>query len=139
MREIALILHFIGLALGLGTSFGYMFLGIAATKMDQDEAKKFTLNSFALSKMGTIGIILLVLSGFYLITPFWSVLNSMPLLIIKLFLVLILIVLIILLNQASVKAKTGDFEKQMKKIEILGKFSLLTGLAIVVLAVLNFS
>lgn len=138
MREIMLILHFIGLALGLGTSFGHMFLGITASKMEPDEAKKFTLNTFALSTMGTIGIILLVLTGIYLIMPFWNVINTMPLLIIKLILVIVLISLIILLNRFSEKAKTGDFEKQMKKIETLGKFSLLTALAIVVLAVLNF-
>lgn len=133
-----LILHLIGLSLGLGTSFGYMFLGISASKMKPEEAKKFTLNTFALSNMGTIGIVVLVLSGLYLIMPFLPTLGSSPFLIAKLILVLVLVIIIALLNRAASRAKAGDFENQMKKIQVLGKFSLLTALAIVVMAVLNF-
>ncbi len=138
MREFMLIIHMLGLTMGLGTSFGYMFLGIASSKMSKEDAKKFTLQSFSLSKMGTIGITLLVLSGGYLITPYLASLPDRPLLIAKLALVVVLIVLIILLNIASKKAKAGDFEKQVKKIQLLGKFSMLTAVSIVVLAVLNF-
>ncbi len=137
MREFMLIIHLLGLTMGLGTSFGYMFLGMAASKMPQEEALKFTLQSFSLSKMGTIGIILLVLSGGYLMTPYWASLPDRPLLIAKLSLVLILIVLIIILTIASQKAKKGDIG-QLKKIKAMGPISLLTAIAIVVLAVLNF-
>ena len=138
MREAMLIIHFLGLAIGLGTSFGYMFLGIAASKMQKDEALKFTLQSFSLSKMGTIGLILLVLSGGYLMTPYWASLADRPLLIAKLSLVVVLIVMIIMLNMAANKAKKGDLENQLKKIPILGRLSMLTAITIVVLAVLNF-
>jgi len=40
MREAMLIIHFLGLAMGLGTSFAIMFLGIAGSKMDKEEGKK---------------------------------------------------------------------------------------------------
>ena len=133
-----LIIHFLGLSMGLGTSFGFLFLGIAASKMHKDEALKFTLQTFGLSKMGTIGIILLVLSGGYLMTPYWASLADRPLLMAKLTFVVVLIILIILLNIASKKARAGDFEKQMRKIRMMGQISLLTGIAIVILAVLNF-
>ena len=138
MREIMLVIHLLGLSMGLGTSFGFMFLGIAASKMDKEEAQKFTLNTFALSKMGTIGIILLVISGGYMITPYLKVLGTMPFLIVKLILVLILIALIILLNRSSKKAKAGDFKNQLKRIQMLGRFSLLTAILIVIMAVLSF-
>jgi len=138
MREAMLIFHFLGLTMGLGTSFGYMFLGIAASKMQKEEALKFTLQSFSLSKMGTIGLVLLVFSGGYLITPFWASLSERPLFIAKLTLLAILIILIILLNIASQKAKKGDFEKQLIRIKTLGRFSMLTAIGIVILAVLNF-
>lgn len=138
MREFMLIIHMLGLTMGLGTSFGYMFLGIAASKMQKDEALKFTIQTFSLSKMGTIGIILLVLSGGYLITPYWPTLTDRPLLMAKLTLVVVLIVLIVLLNSAVGKAKKGDVERQLKKIQIMGRFSMLTAIAIVILAVLNF-
>jgi uncharacterized membrane protein len=115
-----------------------MFLGIAASKLPKEEAMKFTKQSFSLSKMGTIGIILLVLSGGYLITPYWTSLADYPLFMAKLVLVVILIVFIILLNIAAGKVKSGDEKSQLKKIQVMGQISLLTGIAILILAVLNF-
>ncbi len=138
MREAMLIIHFLGLTMGLGTSFGYMFLGMAASKMPKDEAMKFSLQSFVLSKMGTIGLILLVLSGGYLMTPYWATLTERPFLMIKLALVAVLIVLIIALNMTMSKAKKGDFITHLKKIQLLGRISMLTAITIVILAVLNF-
>ena len=138
MREVMLALHFIGLTMGLGTGFAQAFLGIAVSKMPPDEAIKFRLHSLVLGKMGTIGIVLLIFSGLYLITPYWKVLPTSPLLILKLVLVTILVVLITLINIASKKAKEGDAEAQFKKMGLLGKLTLTTGLAILVLAVIIF-
>jgi len=138
MRELMLILHFIGLTLGLGTSFAHAFLGIATSKMSADEATKFRLHSLVLSKMGHIGIVLLIFSGLYLITPYWKILPSSPLLILKLSLVIILVLLIILINLSSGKAKKADAVGQLKKMEQLGKMTLLIGLVIVILAVYIF-
>jgi len=137
MREAMLILHFIGLAMGVGTSIGFMFLGIAGSKLEQEEAKKFMINSFALSRMGHIGITLLIITGGYLMTPYWGALTSMPLMIVKLALVLLLVVLIVVLSRAANKAKQGD-ASQVMKIRGLGNVALLTGIAIVVLAVLQY-
>lgn len=130
-----LILHFIGLAMGLGTGFAHAFLGTITTKMSAEEAIKFRLHSLVLSKMGHIGITLLLISGFYLISPYWKVLSTMPLLIVKLSLVAILIILISLIGAAGSKAKKGDPAVQLKKMEALGKMTLLVGIAIVIVAV----
>lgn len=138
MRELMLILHFIGLAMGLGTSFAFMFLGISASKMQEDESKKFSLNILVLSRMGHIGLTLLILSGIYLMTPYWEVLANTPLLIIKLILVVILTVIIGILSSAGRKAKAGEFEKNIKTISTFGKVSLLIALLITVFAVLIF-
>ena len=133
-----LIAHFLGLAMGLGTSFAFMFLGIASSKMDPSESQKFRMNTFALSLMGHIGITLLIVSGLYLITPYWKVLSTLPLLIAKLVLVLVLATLIGIITAKAKKARKGDAEKYLKQIEPLGKIALLVGLAIVVLAVYVF-
>ena len=138
MREIMLILHFIGLTMGLGTSFAHAFLGMATARMSAEEATKFRVHTLVLSRMGHVGLALLLISGFYLITPYWATLSSMPLLIVKLVLVLILIVLIILISLQVKKAKQGDAEAQLKKMQGLGKMTLLVGLAIVVVAVFIF-
>jgi hypothetical protein len=137
MREAMLIVHFLGLAMGIGTSIGFMFLGIAGSKMEKEEGLKFAINTFALSRMGHIGLTLLVISGLYLMTPFWGTLNTQALLIAKLALVLTLIVTITIVTIASNKVKKGDAAR-MKQIMVLGRVALLTGLAIVVLAVLVF-
>ncbi len=138
MREVMLILHFIGLTMGLGTGFAHAFLGTVASKMPADEAIKFKLHSLVLARMGHIGIALLLISGLYMITPYWKVLSSMPLLIVKLSLVAILIVSIGLISSAGAKAKKGDAERQFKKMEVLGKLTLLVGIAIVIVAVKVF-
>lgn len=134
-----LICHFLGLAMGLGTGFAHAFLGAAAAKMQGEELIKFRLNSLVISNMGYVGIALLVISGFYMITPYWKVISDMPLLIAKLSLVAILICIIIMINGAARKAKKGiEVEKQFRKMELMGKFTLLIGISIVVLAVKVF-
>ena len=129
---------FIGLAMGLGTSLSFMFLGIAASKMEESDARQFTLKTLALSRMGHIGLTLLVISGGYLMTPYWSSLTSMPLMMAKLVGVVLLAVLIGVLSVWGKKAKQGDTEVYLKKMERVGKVSLLTTAGIVVLAVLIF-
>ncbi len=138
MRDVMLIVHFIGLAMGLGTSIAFMFLRIASSKMEEKEAQTFRLNTFALTKMGNIGIVLLIISGGYLMTPYWTILFATPLLIAKLVLVLALAAFIGIIGSFAKKAKKGDAEKFLKKIEPLGKLALLTALTIVVLAVFIF-
>lgn len=138
MRIAMLMVHFLGLAMGLGTSFGFFFLGRAGSKMKKEEGKQFAINSFAMGRMGHIGLAMLIVSGFYLITPFWSSLASRPLLIAKLFLVLTLTTSVILAGIYTRQAKKGTAERYLKKIKNLGRLSLLSGIAIVVLAVLVF-
>jgi len=133
-----LFFHFIGLAMGLGTGFAHAFLGSLVKKMTTEEATRFRMHSLVLGRMGHTGITLLLISGFYLMTPFWKTLPSNPLLIAKLSLVLVLTVLLVLIAIATRKAKQGDVEQQLKKMEVFGKLTLVTALAIVILAVSVF-
>jgi len=138
MHEILLIIHFIGLAMGLGTSFAFMFLGIASAKMEKSEATKFTLSTFALAKMGHIGMTLLVVSGLFLITPYWQTLLSTPLLIVKLCLVILLGGLLGMIAKTVKNAQIGNPEIHFKKLMTLGRIAMVTSLTIVVLAVFIF-
>ena len=133
-----LILHFIGLTMGLGTSFAHAFLGQVVAKLDREEAVKFRLQAMVLSRMGYVGIALLIGSGAYLIIPYWSTLPANPYLILKLVLVAILAVLILLIGRGTRMARKGDAEHNLKKIEPMGKLTLLIGIAIVILAVFIF-
>lgn len=138
MREIVLIIHFIGLAMGLGTSFAYMFLGMAASKMETENRIRFMLNTASLSKMGHIGYVLLVISGLYLMTPYWKTLPEQPLLITKLVLVLVLGALIGLLSSFMRKAAQGNAEAYFARSSRLGPFAMICGIAIVAIAVYIF-
>lgn len=138
MREAMLIVHFLGLAMGVGTSFAFMFVGIKASKMETEKGKEFQMNSFSLARMGHIGLALLVLSGGYLATPYWSNLGEYPLFITKLILVVALGAIIGILSSKAKKAIAANDDAAMQKLATFGKLNLLIGLAIVVLAVLNF-
>jgi len=138
MREVMLILHFIGLVMGMGTGFAHAFLGIATPKMSADEATRFRMHTLVLGKMGHTGIGLLIVSGLYLITPYWQMLPTSPLLMLKLALVVILLIVLILISSTAKKAKQGDAELHLKKIQQLGKITLPLSIIIVILAIYIF-
>lgn len=138
MREAFLILHFIGLAMGLGTGFAFMFLGMAAAKLPPEKRREFLLNASHIARMGQFGLLLLVLTGGYLMTPYWGMLTATPLLMAKLLLVLVLGAIIGINSSKMRKARAGDTSVDLAKVALLGRVSLLTTLTIVVLAVLVF-
>lgn len=138
MREAMLIVHFIGLGMGLGTSFGMMFLGIASSKMEPAEGKKFMMNASVLGTMGHIGLGLLILSGGYLMNNYWSVLSYMPWMIAKLVLVGILAILIGIMGSTTRKVRKGASPELMAKVKPLGQVAMLVALSIVFCAVMNF-
>lgn len=55
--------HFLGLTLGVGTSFAMMTLGASTSELTPEERAKFMLRAGALRKNGSIGLALLVLTG----------------------------------------------------------------------------
>lgn len=56
-------LHFLGLALGVGTAFASISLAAAARQLAPEERTKFLLRAGALRKNGSYGLALLLLSG----------------------------------------------------------------------------
>lgn len=133
-----LIIHFIGLAMGLGTSFAHIFLSKTLLKLSPDEGIRFQRQTKGLSLMGGIGTILLLISGIYLIIPFWPVLKHMPLLITKLILFLFLVVLILLINLNAKRNLNEEIERSSKGVKIMGKMAFMIGVIIVILAVMVF-
>ena len=135
MRDAMLILHLIGLAMGLGTSFAHAFLANTLSKLEPSEAAKFRTHSKGLSQMGTVGTVLLLVSGIYLLIPFWPVITTLPLLVLKLVLFVILVVLIFFINQGARNNYHNQNEENLKRIELMGKFAMVIGVTIVILAV----
>lgn len=138
MHEVMLILHFVGLAMGLGSGIGFLFLGLAAGKLSPEKRSAYLLDAFPIARMGQYGLLILVISGGYLMTPYWGVLGSLPMLIAKLILVLVLGAVIGVNSSLARKARKGNAEAIIPRMSMLGRVALLTALAIVVLAVLVF-
>jgi len=63
MYDLLLILHFLGVALGVGTSFAFLVLGMASKDLEPKERMAFAKRTFALSKNGSVGLLLLIVSG----------------------------------------------------------------------------
>ena len=138
MRELMLIIHFIGLAMALGAGFANLFLGTVASKLQPAERGSFMSKTMILGRMGQIGLGLLLLSGFYLITPYWKVLGEMPLLIAKLSLVAIILILVTSFIIVARKAKKQNNPAMLAKMRPLGILNFLIAIAVVILAVLVF-
>ena len=135
MRDTMLILHFLGLVMGLGTSFAHAFLGGTISKLQSDEARKFRIQINALGTMGSIGTLLLLVSGIYLILPFWPVLFTLPLLLLKLFFFVILLLLLFLMRISAKQDLKNNNNRNLKRTEIMGKLTLIVGIIIVIIAV----
>ena len=133
-----LIIHFLGLTMAMGAGFANLFLGTVAAKLDPAERGSFMAKTAVLGRMGQIGLALLLLSGLGLATPYWKVLDEMPLFIAKLSLVVLLLIVVSRILFLVSKAKKEKNPAIMGKIKPLGMLNFFIGIAIVILAVLVF-
>ena len=134
-----LIIHFLGLAMGVGVSFANLFLGIKASKLEpQERGKLMSGVNQPLLMMGKTGLTLLLISGFYLATPYWSNLNEMPYFIIKLCLVAALIFVVVMITIISTKAKKENNPALLAKLKPWGMVGLIIGVLIITMAVNTF-
>src|SRR5262245_46705731 len=141
MYEALLFFHFVGLALGVGTGFAMMRLGIATKDLSPEEKGKFFGRASALGKNGSLGLALLILSGVGLVlvrgvsaTLAWG---GVPFYI-KLALVCVMAALTGYMHSLARKLPTADGPVAMATLGKLGRVSLPIGLTIVALAVLAF-
>ncbi len=137
-HDIFLFLHFIGLAMAIGTGFANLFLASAAANLPPAERGAFMIKTTVLVRMGQIGLAILIITGFYLATPYWRTLYAMPTLIAKLSLVGIQIIMVTTTSLLVRKAKKSNNPAMLAKLRPLGLVQFMIGLSIVVMAVLTF-
>ena len=137
MRDVMLITHFLGLALTTGYSLSLFFLYLKSSKLSNDP-NKFKLDVLGMNIMGHIGIGLMILSGGYLMTPYWKILHTIPFLLTKLSLVVVLAALIGIISAKTKKARNGDLALHIGKIDFLSKLMLAINIIIIILGVLVF-
>lgn len=141
LNNLLLFLHFVGLALGVGTGFATLTLGAAARKLSPEERTSFMLRAAALRKNGSIGLLLLVQSGVAMMllrgvraTFAWGG----PAFHLKLTLVLILFGLFGYMQVVQKKVLRAGGGPLMARLPLLGMLLLGLSLAIVASAVIAF-
>jgi uncharacterized membrane protein len=141
MQDFFLIVHFIGLAMGVGTSFAMMRLGIATQDLAPAERGQFFRRAVTVAKNGSIGLGLLILSGLCMLftrgaaTVFASGGIAFH---IKLTLVLVLAGLVGYTQVQVKRFREKDDVSALAAAAKLGPVMLVTGLGIVICAVLAF-
>jgi uncharacterized membrane protein len=138
MREFLLILHLLGLAIGVGVSFTHFFLRMSRSKMNKEEATKDAIRALSLGIMIDIGMTLLIVSGLFLMKPFWAILFDSHLLMAKLSSVIILLVLLVIIRINGNRALKENGGPALKRIKTISNFTLPLAVLIIVFAVLMF-
>jgi uncharacterized membrane protein len=139
--ETLLIFHFLGLALGVGTSFAIFTLGKASADMEPAERVKFMLRASVLAKNGSAGLGLLILSGLGMLFQ-RGVLNTLRwgggAFHAKLTLVVILCGVVGYMQVLLKRARLAGGGPNMQKLPKIGQLGLLLSVSIVILAVIAF-
>lgn len=141
MRDIMLMFHFVGVAMALGYAFSQLFFALKSLRMTTESSNRFMLHSINLNWMGTIGILIILVSGSFLGGPFWENMHLMPTFSLKLTLVLIFILLLIIQSILGKTAKKveGKYKRKILWMRSLLGFVLLgVGLTIIYFAVMTF-
>ncbi|HTM44047.1 MAG TPA: hypothetical protein VL137_03775 [Polyangiaceae bacterium] len=141
MFQILFVLHFIGLALGVGTGFAMLTLGKSTADMPMEARTQFMLRAMVLSKNGSIGLLLLVVSGLGMmaVKGFGAVLAwGGPLFHAKLTLVVVMMGLLGYMQVLGKKVKAAGGGPLMAKLPKVGGAMLLLGITVVTLAVFAF-
>jgi hypothetical protein len=138
LNQFLLVLHFLGLAMGLSVSFSNMVMAGLIDKATPGERPILGRFPFAMTRVGDIGLTLLIVSGLGLLFLKYGGLSAMPVTFhIKLTLVVVLIGIIGYIHSLLKKLKNGDASVG-PRIQAAGKAAFVTALAIVIFAVLSF-
>ena len=141
MLDFLLILHFIGLALGVGTGFAMLTLGLSTADMAPADRGAFMRRASVITRNGAIGLTLLILSGVGLVMArgvqmvmAWGG----PMFHVKLTLVAIMIGVFGYLQVLLRQSRSADGAAAAARIPLVSRVMLVLGVSVVIFAVLAF-
>jgi hypothetical protein len=138
LYEFAVLVHFLGLAMGFSVTFANIVMAILAAKSDAADRPALRRFPPMMSKVGYIGIALLWASGIYLIRPMWTGFGELQWeLQAKLISVVLLTLSVLYIATQEPRAKGGD-AGAAKRIEGVAKATALFALSALVFAVMAF-
>jgi hypothetical protein len=137
-NQTLLILHFLGLAMGLSVSIGNIVMLNLINKAAPPE--KAILGRFppAISQVGRVGLALLWATGLSMVYTKWNGIGSLPWTFhVKLTAVVLLTMLVAYITSLERRIHRGDTAAAVQ-IQTVGKFTTLCALIAIVFAVLTF-
>ena len=137
-NEVVLILHFLGLAMGMSVTFGNIVMLNLITRAAP--AEKAVLARFppAISKVGRAGLGLLWATGLTMVYTRWNGLAGMPWQFhVKLTAVILLTLTVIYLSRLEAQVQRGD-AAAAARVQTFGKLASASALIAVIFAVLTF-
>jgi hypothetical protein len=138
MNDLALLLHMIGIAVGVGSAFSLFVIGIMAKSFDKSYKVEMLYKFFTLRYIAYIGLIVLIISGLFLTTPYIDEIPNMPYFITKLILAGMLLAISIYGTYQMVTAKNKTPQEVLKNLSYAGKIGFILGFLIIVTAVFAF-
>ncbi|MBM3778714.1 MAG: hypothetical protein FJW23_10835 [Acidimicrobiia bacterium] len=136
---ILLILHFLGLAMGFGTSFANMVMGGLIDKAAPGEKPVLARFPPAMIRVGDTGLILLWTTGLIMLYTKWGGFGNLPWQFhAKITAVAVLSGVIGYIHVLMKKARQGD-QAAMARIPAVGKVAFLMAATALVLAVITFN
>ena len=133
-----MVLHFLGLALGLSSGFGNMVMAGLIDKAAPNE--KAILGRFppAMGRVGAIGLALLWISGLSIVYTRYGTFSILPRpFIVKLSAVVLLTIIVIYINLLQPRAQRGD-AAAMARIRLLGMITGPLAIIAIIFAVITF-
>ena len=138
VNEILLILHFVGLAMGLALPFSSMVMhGLLAKAAPAEQA---VLERFppAMSRVGDIGLMLLIVTGVTMVFTKYGGFTELPWQFrVKMAAVVLLVALVGYIHMLMGKARRGDAAAGAR-VPAVGRITFLLGLIAVIFSVLAF-
>lgn len=138
LNKLLLIGHLFGLTLGLAASYSAAVVGGIISRAQPAERAILTQVPWAMSRLGTVGLILLWITGPVMVFTKYNGFGSMPWQFhLKLTAVAIMPLAVGVMHMHRGRAMTGD-AVAMRRIQMAGKVSLAGALTALVTAVLAF-
>ncbi len=139
INKVLLMLHFLGLVMGLAVPFANIALATLMSKATPPEKMVLGRFPFAMSKVGKIGLTLLWVTGVTMVFTRWKGFGNLPTMFhAKLTAVILLTITVGIISALEVKAKKGDMAI-IPRIQMVGKIAMLFGILALVFAVLTFN
>lgn len=135
---VLLMLHFLGLAMGLSTGFANMVMAGLIAKAAPDEKAVLSRFAPAMSKIGVIGLALLWITGLAIVFTRYGGFSVLPrTFLVKFAAVVLLTLAVAYINVLMPRAQRGD-EAAMARIQTLGKLTAPLAIIAIVFAVITF-